>query len=192
MPLTPTPSRVLSQSVISDGAPCDAKCMVPESRPSFITLGPATFTQFTFTSTPARLAVFSTSPACSISISGRKLTPYCCATVISPTSAAAGAAKATSAPTPSTDHILIAFSPGAVCPARHILTASNPRRAGPCKRVGSTLADRRRHDALRHDVDQGGFAAGEGAFDGVRQVGGPFDEFAMSPERHRDLVIARR
>src|SRR5207253_6032960 len=64
--------------------------IAPLMTPSFITLGPATLTQFTLTSPiPSALACFSTSLARSMTISGRKLTPYCCATLISLTSAVA-------------------------------------------------------------------------------------------------------
>src|SRR5882762_8846363 len=87
MPLMPTLPLVLDQSVISEGAPTAPKCTVPDNSPSLTTLGPATFCQFVFTSTPAALACFSTRPSRSISISGRNATPNCCAMVISEISA---------------------------------------------------------------------------------------------------------
>ena len=62
-------------------------------------LGPATFAQFTRSSgSPAALACFSTSLSRSISMSGRKLTPYCWATWTSFTSAETGKAKVTRTP----------------------------------------------------------------------------------------------
>src|SRR5271166_1919566 len=72
-------------------------CKAPLMTPSFITLGPATLTHVTLISpSPSALACFSTSLSRSISISGRKLTPYCCATLISPSSAFALMAMAES------------------------------------------------------------------------------------------------
>src|SRR5271169_7104608 len=97
MPLTWTFSLVLSHKVINEGAPTAMNCSAPLMTPSFITLGPATLTQLTLISpSPSALACFSTSLSRSISISGRKLTPYCCATLISPSSALAGMATAVS------------------------------------------------------------------------------------------------
>src|SRR5450631_1543864 len=97
MPLTWTLALVLSHSVISEGAPTAMNWIAPLITPSFITLGPATLTQFTLISpSPAAWARFSTSFSRSITISGRKLTPYCCATLISLTSAVAVAAMAAS------------------------------------------------------------------------------------------------
>src|SRR3989454_10213183 len=94
-PLTPILSRVLSHKVIREGAPWATKCIAPEMSPSFMTAGPPTLIQLTFkASTPAALARFSIRPPCSISIIGRKLTPNCCATVISATSAWTGEAAA--------------------------------------------------------------------------------------------------
>src|SRR5262245_8904046 len=199
MPLTPTPSRVLSHSVISDGAPCEAKCMVPERRPSFMTLGPATLIQLAFTSMPADLACFSIRPACSSSMSGRKLTPYCCATVISPSSARIGEVAASSAPK-HRNHFLIASSPWRAVTARAGVQRIKPQTAGStqaravgCRIAGSLRSrDRRRRNALDHDVDQGRFPARERALDGARQVGGTVHQLAMAAERVRDLVVARR
>ena len=74
-------------SVISDGAPTAPKCTLPDNSPSLMTLGPATFCQFVFTSMPAALACFSIRLSRSISISGRNETPNCCAMVISASSA---------------------------------------------------------------------------------------------------------
>jgi len=92
---------VLSHSVMSDGAPTAMNWSAPLITPSFITLGPATFTQLTCTSpSPAALPCFSTSLSRSMIISGRKETPYCWATAIRFDSAAAGnASSAASAPT---------------------------------------------------------------------------------------------
>src|SRR5258708_4222931 len=87
MPLTPTLFLVRDQSVISEGAPTAPKCTVPDSSPSLMTLGPASFSQLVFTSTPAALACFSINPSRSISISGRNATPNCCAMVTSAISA---------------------------------------------------------------------------------------------------------
>src|SRR5438034_2356975 len=103
MPLTWTLALVLSHSVISDGAPTEMNWMAPLMIPSFITLGPATLTQLTLISpSPSPFACFSTSLSRSITISGRKLTPYCCATLISPTSAVAEPAVAASRNTSTT------------------------------------------------------------------------------------------
>ena len=53
---------VLSQSVMSDGAPCAAKCSAPEISPSFIAEGPATLAHDTLvTGRPAAAACFSMS-----------------------------------------------------------------------------------------------------------------------------------
>src|SRR5215475_6961033 len=96
-PLTPTLSLVLSHKVISEGAPTAMNCSAPLTTPSFITLGPATLTQFSLTSpSPAALACFSTNLSRSITIRGRKLTPYCWATFTSGDSAAAGGRIASS------------------------------------------------------------------------------------------------
>src|SRR5205823_8652 len=74
-PFTATLPLVFDHSVTSDGAPVEMKCMVPDNRPSFMTLGPATFGQLVFRfSMPAR-ACFSIVPSRSMSMSGRKLTP---------------------------------------------------------------------------------------------------------------------
>src|ERR1700675_687742 len=90
-PLTPTLSLVFSQSVISDGAPTAMNWIAPLTTPSFITLGPATFTQLALISpNPAALACFSSSLSRSITINGRKATPYCWAMVTSLCSARAG------------------------------------------------------------------------------------------------------
>src|SRR3954453_13214671 len=76
---------------MSDGAPWAAKWILPERSPSFITLGPATFAHLAFRpARPTACPCFSMSPSRSITMSGRKLTPYCCATVISATSECAG------------------------------------------------------------------------------------------------------
>src|SRR4029077_8849506 len=91
---------VLDHNVISDGAPCAAKCKLPEISPSFMTLGPAILAQVTFSPVrPACAACFSTSACFSITISGRKLTPYCWAMVISLTSARAMVDTASAAQT---------------------------------------------------------------------------------------------
>ncbi len=90
--MTPAFVRVFSHSVISDGAPTAMNWIAPLTTPSFITLGPATFTQLALTSpSPAALACFSNSLSRSITINGRKATPYCWATVTSLCSARAGA-----------------------------------------------------------------------------------------------------
>src|SRR3954469_17019966 len=109
MPLTPP--LVLSQSVISEGAPVAANCTLPEMSPSLMTLGPASFVQVTRTpGRPADVACFSTSLSRSISMSGKKLTPYCCATWTSLTSPSAGRLEARR--TLATRNLVIATSVG--------------------------------------------------------------------------------
>src|ERR1043166_4071518 len=119
-PLTPIPSRVLSHKVIRDGAPWATKCIAPEMSPSFMTAGPPTLIQLTFNeSTPAALACFSIRPPCSISIIGRKLTPNCCATVISATSAWAGEAAAIIRAPRQTNLFMSEHAPGRVIDEMH-------------------------------------------------------------------------
>ena len=79
---------VLSHSVIIDGAPCAAKWIAFEISPSFMALGPATLAQIHLKAgKPGLRGVLFDQASFSITISGRKLTPYCWATVISFTSA---------------------------------------------------------------------------------------------------------
>src|SRR5260221_13105638 len=83
--MTPILPLVFAHSVASEGAPSAANCIVPEIGPSFITLGPATFTQLTLREAIAdALACFSTRPSRSVSIIGRKLKAYCVAAEASP------------------------------------------------------------------------------------------------------------
>src|SRR3954466_13753366 len=88
--MTPRLPLVLPHSVISDGAPTELKLSEPDKSASFMAAGPASFAQFTLMSpSPCALACFSISLLCSIHIKGRKLTPYCWATLTSLTSARA-------------------------------------------------------------------------------------------------------
>src|SRR5262249_42645156 len=74
-PVTLADVSVLSHSVRNAGGPAAMKSTEPARRASFITEGPPSSIQVTFTSVPASLACFSTRLNFSITSKGRKPTP---------------------------------------------------------------------------------------------------------------------
>src|SRR5437660_1669800 len=155
-PLTPIPSRVLSHNVIREGAPWATKCIAPEMSPSFMTAGPPTLIQLTFkASRPAALACFSIRPPCSISIIGRKLTPNCCATVISATSAWTGEAAAIIRAPRQTNLFMSEHAPGRVIDEMHVIEARRELHAHALARAGIGIDAPAHLDAVDGEKDQG-------------------------------------